>query len=125
MDWKVGNKVRHSTAPQWGLGEVIEVVGYDKVRVYFVDGGEKLLANTNRMLTRITGARGPIPRSSSPAGKVYLGWAEQPARKPRRSIQEYRAVFLEKFPLGFVDPEYVQRERDYKIEAGKLLATSA
>ena len=30
MDWKVGNKVRHSTAPQWGLGEVIEVVGYDK-----------------------------------------------------------------------------------------------
>ena len=35
MDWTVGNKVRHSTAPQWGLGEVIEVVGYDKVRVYF------------------------------------------------------------------------------------------
>ena len=123
MDWKVGNKVRHSTAPQWGLGEVIEVVGYDRVRVYFVDGGEKLLANTNRMLTRITGREADtaivIPRRQS---VPRLGRAA--STKPRRSIQEYRAVFLEKFPLGFKDWEYVKRERVYKIEAGKLLATS-
>jgi hypothetical protein len=41
MDYKKGDRVKHPTKDDWGLGEVLENSNGDTVRVFFVGTGEK------------------------------------------------------------------------------------
>jgi hypothetical protein len=102
--------------PDWGLGEVMAVPGDGKLRVHFEVGGERLLKNapltpaTGEDLTRAL----PKPRGSG---------SGRPARSPKhKSFDEYRQVFLERFPAGFEDPTYLGEEREYKLQASQALS---
>jgi hypothetical protein len=116
--WKAGDRVRHGSMPDWGLGEVMAVPGDGKLRVHFEVGGERLLKNapltpaTGEDLTRAL----PKPRGSG---------SGRPARPPKhKSFDEYRQVFLERFPAGFEDPTYLGEEREYKLQASQALSES-
>ena len=44
MQYKKGTRVKHPSAPDWGVGEVLEDSPGDAVRVFFIGAGEKKLA---------------------------------------------------------------------------------
>jgi hypothetical protein len=105
---KTGDRVLHTQRPEWGLGEVVSHGG-GKVRVHFVDGGERLLVGAP--LTMVLGADA-LDARLDPRKRKGL---RQTARRNR--VSEAIARFLVRFPLGFNDPEYVKTERDGKVAA--------
>ena len=44
MSLKEGDRVRHPTKTEWGLGKVLEDSNGEKVRVFFVEAGEKTIS---------------------------------------------------------------------------------
>src|SRR5437763_546577 len=110
VTWSVGDRVRHSLVPDWGLGDVREVRGDGKVRVCFVGCGDKLLVNPQ--LTRAQGADLDGPSIRPPA----IPRTRLVSRPTHLSIEAYRDVFVEQFPTGFADPKYFAEERDYKVK---------
>lgn len=122
MSWRVGDMVKNLAVPAWGRGEVRADLGGGKLRVYFEHGGERLLMD--RMLVGVVGdeAAAPIVVPRAPKGTARSGAVRRSV--PSRSLGEYRTVFLQQYPGGFADPEYLRRERGYKCEASKLFATS-
>ncbi len=122
MSWRVGDMVKNSAAPAWGRGQVLADLGGGKLRVYFEHGGERLLMDG--MLVGLAGndAAVPIVVPRALKGPARSGAVRRSV--PGRSLGEYRAVFLQQYPGGFADPEYLRRERQYKVEASDLLATS-
>jgi len=97
-----------------GLGEIIELQSIDKVLVRFTGAGKRLLKGVP--LVRVTGAeaQGPLvfPRSKQSVPR---------SPRNRRTIEEYRAAFLDQFPKGFRGADFVERERRYKMEASETL----
>ena len=120
MGWTVGDRVTHPARSEWGVGVVKEVRDTSTVRVWFERSGEKLLKDAP--LERARGAdaaRQLRPPKSGTASQRRAGTKLARPRGP--SIQDYRTVFIERFPKGFRDPNYVRTERAYKVEAGELL----
>ena len=44
MEYKKGDRVKHPTKADWGLGEVLENDNGETIRVFFVGAGEKVLS---------------------------------------------------------------------------------
>lgn len=117
MSWSIGDRVTHPARPDWGLGEIVRVGNDNKLVVYFERAGEKLLKGA------------PIvPASGSDAERNVLRSRTRVAPRPRgaaqRSVEQYKQAFIDLFPLGFRDREYVRRERDYKVSASRQLNRS-
>jgi hypothetical protein len=55
MNYKKGLRVKHPMVPQWGLGEVLEDCTGDKVKIFFVGGGEKKLSLPGLELLKLEG----------------------------------------------------------------------
>ncbi|MDF1580754.1 MAG: DUF3553 domain-containing protein [Desulfuromonadales bacterium] len=53
--FKVGDKVKHPKMPDWGIGKVLETMPDDKVRVFFINAGEKLLGLKYVALEKVEG----------------------------------------------------------------------
>ncbi len=70
-------------------------------------------------LTRAVGAEAtqPIPKRR----KAPKAPRSPKASTPRRSLDEYKEAFLERFPEGFADIHYRRKERNYKLAASRLL----
>ena len=113
---KPGDRVIHKQQPDWGVGEVLSTSPGDKVRVYFVYGGEKLLKNAPLEAATGEQARHPLldHRKTTDPGKGIR----------RKTIPEAIAWFLHLFPKGFSDPQYFEQERDYKVKARELMRKS-
>lgn len=118
MTWRVGDRVRHSAMPQWGLGEILAVFVDGKVRILFENGDTRLFKDPP--LTRAIGPdmTRPMPRPPAQTGGRSRG------RPAHRSIEAYKRVFTELFPNGFSDSGYIKKERKYKIHAAELMAAS-
>lgn len=115
-DIKAGQKVCHPKMPEWGIGKVLEVTFDNKARVFFIHAGEKLLSLKLVTLERAEGEESlhPILDNPSLGDRVAKG-------REHKSLPDARKDFLRFFPDGFGDPEYFKQERDYKVEAGRLL----
>lgn len=114
----IGEKVRHPKMPEWGIGKVLDVTFDNKARVFFIHAGEKVLSLKIVTLEVVEGESSAHPILDHPT------FAARTAKeKSHKSLPDAQRDFLRFFPRGFEDPQYFKEERDYKVEAGKLLQT--
>jgi hypothetical protein len=55
MELLLGDRVTHSTRPDWGLGQIFELSGNGKVRVYFSCAGRRQIATNVVELLKVDG----------------------------------------------------------------------
>lgn len=114
MDYKKGDRVKHPTMDDWGVGEVLESTGNDSVRVFFVGVGEKTLSLKHVQPLKVTGGDAVHPVldnlkiSKSAKGIKY------------QSLPQSVRFFLEQFPEGFYGEKFNEHEREYKDRAHAL-----
>lgn len=111
-----GQRVRHPTMPEWGLGEVLEDVRGNTTRVFFVGAGEMNLSNSYVQLLPVEKDQGAHPVLDN------LHLATSPGIK-YRSLPESVQYFLKEYPGGFSSERFLADERNYKVAAHEL-ATS-
>jgi len=115
-DFQIGDKVRHPSLTEWGLGKVLEVPSEGKVKVFFINVGEKNISLKHVSLEKVEGEEASHPILDSPTFSERVS-----ANKKHKGLPEGKEDFLEIFPEGFEDPAYLATERTYKIEACKLM----
>ncbi|HIJ81250.1 MAG TPA: DUF3553 domain-containing protein [Desulfuromonadales bacterium] len=114
---KKDSYVQHPGMPIWGIGKVLENFADDKVRVFFIDAGEKLISLKSITLQQIDPPKEFHPVLDNPA--IY----SRDKSKKFVSLPQAKAEFLLLFPEGFSDTEYFREERDYKVVAHELMQT--
>jgi hypothetical protein len=112
-----GDRVRHPSKPEWGIGQILETSGEANVRVFFVDIGEKTLNAGIANLTKVSGAEATHPVLDN----LRLNKSGHVERF--KTFDLARADFLKQFPEGFEDNKYLEAERNYKYEAHELMMT--
>ena len=114
MKFTKGERVQHQGMPEWGLGQVLEDSHYEKVKVFFVSAGEKVLKLPANLM-KVKGDEAVHPMLENlkvdKTGKVLY----------YRSLEQLKDDFLRTFPKGFYDNKYLEDERNYKFEAHRLL----
>jgi hypothetical protein len=121
--YKRGERVKHETKTEWGLGEVlVDQVG-DHVQVIFEDAGLKTFKVGIAPFVKVSGEEaksdhltGMVKRHANPRGKARGGSVASVVPFPR-VVEE----FLHHFPRGFQGPDYVSSEREYKLKAHRFM----
>jgi len=114
MSYEKGERVRHPTLEEWGLGEVMENASPKEVRVFFVGVGEKRLSLEHVKPVKVTGPDAVHPVldnlsvSNTSSGIRY------------RSLPVSIERFLSAFPGGFHGEKFWEQERSYKEKAHHL-----
>lgn len=114
MEYKKGDRVKHPTKEDWGLGEVIENSNGESVRVFFVSSGEKTLSLKHVHPEKVAENEAGHPVldnlkiSKSGSGIKY------------QSLPQSIQFFLEQFPEGFYGDKFKEHEREYKDKAHNL-----
>lgn len=114
MKYRKGDRVKHPTKDDWGLGEVLENCNSESVRVFFVGVGEKTLSLKYVQPLKIAGEDAAHPVldnlkiSKSASGIKY------------QSLPQSIQFFLEQFPEGFYGEKFKEHEREYKDKAHAL-----
>lgn len=116
MKFKKGDRIRNQKAPEWGIGEILECLGDEKYIIFFVNAGEKPIAGSIAKLIKLEGNERNHP---------LLDNLKLPDKKKGiqfKSISDMVSLFFQIFPKGFYDDEYIENEREYKVEAHKLMS---
>lgn len=114
MEYKKGDRVKHPSKDDWGLGEVLENSNGATVRVFFVGIGEKTLSLQYVQPIKVEGIEADnaildnLKISKSVSGIKY------------QSLPQSIQFFLEEFPEGFYGEKFREHERDYKDKAHAL-----
>jgi len=114
MEYKKGDRVRHPTQDDWGLGEVLADSSGEIVKIFFVGSGEKTI-----MLKYVQPEKVAIEEAKHPVldnlkiKKTSTGIKYQ-------SLAESIQFFLKQYPEGFLGTKYIEEERDYKVKAHML-----
>src|ERR1035441_211173 len=117
--YKEGNLVENTGAPQWGPGKIIHIAG-DNVYIFFrdIEGNvAKKLKSDSPALRQADSQSDPILDNLPPCVNKDGNWVLSGKRLPLKTLQR---KFLHYFPWGFADPKYSAQERDYKLEAHKV-----
>jgi hypothetical protein len=125
VGFKRGDRVKHESRSDWGLGEVLDDQAGERVRVIFEDVGVKTFDLRVARFVLVNGEE---------AESDYLTALVRQANKPVKKSSHHRpnhlsftaAVekFLHEFPHGFADPDYIggpRNERQYKVDACESL----
>ena len=114
MAYKNGDRVIHPSLEEWGLGEVLEDSAGNKVRIFFVGTGEKTLSldYVEPIMVQGDDAAHPLLDDLKPIN-TSKGLKYQ-------SLPHSIEIFLNLFPKGFYEEEYMNKEREYKIKAHNL-----
>lgn len=114
-----GERLKHGTKPEWGLGEVLNDQLGEHVQVIFEDAGLKKFKVGMAPFVKVTGEESKseylsalVKRHLHPKGKAK-SWTDGPVVPFTRVVED----FLRHFPRGFKDPLYSEQERDYKLKA--------
>ena len=113
-----GQRVRHPAKPDWGVGQVLEDASSSSVKVFFVGAGERELSLTHVTPLLVTGAEA----SHAVLDNLRLVRTGETVRY--ESLPRVIDRFLELFPQGFYGSRYLEEERNYKIKAHELAASS-
>ena len=116
-----GDRVKHPAKPEWGIGQILETIGETRVKVYFVNAGEKILDDNIAKLSKVFGAEAAHPLLDNPQPTKTLRSKKPNTNKRFANLQEATKYFLRLFPEGFEDNGFLENERDYKLEANQLL----
>lgn len=111
MTYRKGDRVRHPTLEDWGLGEVLDDSNGDRVRVFFVGVGEKTLKLGLVAPVKVEGpeSRHPV-LDNLKVGKPSSGIRYQ-------SLAQSIQYFSAEFPNGFYGDRFRKHERGYKEAA--------
>ena len=114
MGYIKGDRVRHPTKDDWGLGEVLEDSNDETVRVFFVGAGEKTLVLKYVQPMKVAAKEADHPvldnlKISKTTGAIKY-----------QSLPQSIQYFLEHFPDGFYGDRFKEHERDYKDKAHAL-----
>jgi hypothetical protein len=114
-EFQVGDKVKHPKILDWGIGKVLETTPDNKVRVFVINAGEKLLGLKYVALEKVEGEKASHPILDNPT------FTERAAKGKRHvSLPEARLDFLEIFSDGFEGTSYIDSERAYKVTAREM-----
>lgn len=114
MEYKKGDRVKHPTLNEWGVGEVLADSNGDSVRVFFVGVGEKTLALAHVQPIPVSGVEAAHPMLDNlKTDKSATGVKYQ-------SLPQSIQFFLEQFPEGFYGERFTRNEREYKAKASVL-----
>jgi hypothetical protein len=129
--FKRGERVKHATKTEWGIGEVLADESGGNLQIFFEDDGPKIFdpAHDHAKFVRLSGSDGEsdyltalVKHHHSQAAKpTPTGAKKKPEFKP---FAQAVANFLGYFPAGFRDPAYrdgAGNERAYKMEAHLLM----
>jgi len=90
---KKDDRVRHSAAPQWGLGRVLEDPAAGKVRIFFSDAGIKTIS-TDANIVVMTGKQALISFLDN------LKIPNQEGHSSYKTLTVLKEHFLNQFPGG-------------------------
>ena len=113
ITFKKGDHVCHPGKPEWGPGVVAEDPQDGKVRVLFVEGGEKLLLLRHARLESFTGEDARLERMNTD---------DPNALADLLGPQRAREKFLGVYPEGFASKVYQEEDRKPKEAAVELMA---
>ena len=123
-----GNRVKHATRTDWGLGEVIVSEQGGMVTVFFEDVG---LKNFDLSLAKFVRVEGDEAVSDYLSGLVkhykHLAIAGLAKKSGGTTFQKAVENFRSIFPMGFQDETYIsgpRSERDYKMRAHEFMIDS-
>ncbi len=121
-----GDRVKHPARPQWGIGEIREVLPDSKVKVFFVNDGEKTLSLKELKLIQVEGPDAAHPLLDNPQPQKSLKSRRTQKKKTNankrfNNLQGAIGYFLRLFPEGFDGKEFLDNERNYKIAERDLL----
>jgi hypothetical protein len=115
MELQKGDRVKNRKILDWGLGQILDSLGRDNYEIFFVNVGVKEVKATVADLVKITGKEAQHPLLDN------LCLPGQNKKSEYKTFQEKVSFFLRIFPKGFYDDRYLEQERDYKVEAHKLM----
>jgi hypothetical protein len=126
-----GDRVKHATRTDWGLGEVLADQTEARVQVFFEDVGAKEFDLAKATFTKVSGeeALSGILSLMVSNHLTEKGRTKLPGKKATPTISFPKAIenFLSYFPDGFQDPKYLsgrQSEREYKVAAHDVMCES-
>jgi hypothetical protein len=114
MEYKKGDRVKHPTKDDWGIGEVLADSNGESVRAFFVGAGEKTLSLKYVQPVKVSGNEAAHPVldnlkiNKSASGIKY------------QSLPQSIQFFLEQFPEGLYGQKFRAHEREYKDKAHAL-----
>ena len=109
MAFQKGDFVINQKAIDWGRGKILEKLG-DNYRIFFEDKGEKTVSPVAKLKKIEIEEEHPILEHAN----------AQTDFSKFRTPKDLERNFLELFPGGFNDPEYLDGERKYKVEASRF-----
>jgi hypothetical protein len=109
-DFKKGDRVAHPGKPEWGPGIIADAPHDEKVRVLFVEGGEKLLQLKHARLEVFSGEDPRLDRLVSSGD-------DADSEGPQRA----REKFLDLHAEGFTTPAYREVDRATNESAAALM----
>ncbi len=110
----VGDRVRHPTKNEWGIGQILFVQG-PKAGVFFVETGAKTMSLNHVSLTILD-----PPPSHPLLDRIDPKAATGPAYQ---SVNQSIDGFIGRYPGGFRDDRYLKKERAFKVAAHELAKT--
>jgi hypothetical protein len=111
MEYKKGDRVKHPTKDDWGLGEVLADSNKENVKIFFVGAGKKTIALKYSQPIKVQDSEKNHPVLDNPANKNTL------YKVKYQSISKSIQYFLEQFPDGFYGMRFKEEERNYKDKA--------
>lgn len=114
MQYKKGLRVKNPYALDWGVGEVLEDTAGNTVSVFFVDAGQKTLSLKDLELVKVVGEEANHPILDNLKIVVHEGIRF-------RSLPESIQRFLKEYAGGFYGERFARNERDYKVNAHRLM----
>ncbi len=112
---KKGERVKHTSRPDWGLGQLLEDENASQIRVFFPNKGNINLEIAARDKLQLVIGAEPL---DIPPEEKYPG--KKDPEKPMVTIDMAKERFLEKFPGGFYGKRLLDEERDYKDELARV-----
>ncbi len=110
MEYKKGERVRHPTEDDWGLGEVLADSNGETVRIFFLNAGEKTIVLKYIQPLKVLGEGSTHPvLENLKIGKSASGIKYQ---NLSQSIQ----FFLKEFPVDFTAKDSIKKNENTKTK---------
>ena len=114
MEYKKGDRVKHPTKVDWGLGEVLADSNGKVVDIFFVGAGKKTITLEYAQPIKVTDDEANHPvLDNLKTKKTSTGIKYQ-------SLAQSIQYFLELFQEGFYGSRFTKEEREYKDKAHML-----
>ena len=112
VNLKDGDLVFAPNNPEWGQGKILSLSGSSKAVVFFLNETKR-----KTMLAK------SLQISNDPPDPIFanLDVNIDEATTPYFSFEMALKRFLEIFPQGFNDPSYLEKERNWKVQAHEMI----